>query len=240
MKLVHNPEALRNSIAINKDNQAICLNALRVVVPRSFFENNLGTMTDKVNVYGLFPVIQEDNQFAMVNITARVSLTPSATKVVVYGGEEYYEFSFEKNSVFMPNVAVVQDGKIIYEVFRNFFFIARNPWYMDYEIHGSIFDSAPKFAGFGSLKSPELNEFLTAHIARKAGSSDNLPLRNSIRKYEDGAIGNVTFVAMGSVIQSVRSPLTKITGPYALDGLISAIVSPSENVGNVEKIIRAR
>ena len=82
-------------------------------------------------------------------------------------------------------------------------------------------------------------EFLTAMVARKANSLDDNFLRVLVKSYADTEVGKVEFVPMGSVVASVKSSLNKISAAYAQDGIISAIVSPGEDVGVVGKIVRA-
>lgn len=239
MKYTRDPVAVTANFEVNASKQVICKNNCRIQVPKGYFEHGLGQIGVETFVFGLFAVILDTGQYALVNTTAMFQIAPSSTTIISIEGLEYYEFSFPKDTVIFKTTGLLSDAKIVYEVFQNFFFKARLPWYVGYEDHGKIFDNAPKFAGFNALRNPETAEFLTAMIARKAGSSDNEFLRVVAESYDDVAVGKVEFTKMDSPITSVRSTLNKIAGAYAQDGIISATVSPSESVGTVEKIIRA-
>lgn len=239
MQYKRNPEALKKNFSVNSAKQVICLNSCYIQVPMFFFDQGLGKLGSDISIYGCFPVIMEDGQYGLVNVTAMFSISPTTTNVKTIDGMEYYEFFFEKDSVIFKTTGLLSQSKIIYDPFQNFLFMGRVPWYVTYDDHGRLFDTAVKFADFKALRNPEVMEFLTAMCARKANSMSSDFLRNIIQNYSEGDVGSVEFVPMGSVIATVRSSLNKISGAYAQDGIISAIVSPYDKVGTIEKIVRA-
>ena len=239
MNYKRNPQAVKANFAVNKAKQVICKQPCTIQVPKSFFDAGLGQLGVDTKIYGLFPVILEDGQFSLVNTTAMFSISPTATTIKTINEVEYYEFSFAKDSVIFKTTGLLSDAKLIYSVFQAFFFMGKVPWYVSYDDHGRLLDTAPHFAGFGAVKNPEVVEFLTAMVARKANSLDDNFLRVLVKSYADTEVGKVEFVPMGSVVASVKSSLNKISAAYAQDGIISAIVSPGEDVGVVEKIVRA-
>lgn len=239
MKYVHDPDAVKANFEVNKSKQVVCKNSCYIQVPKSFFDNGLGTLGMDIKIYGCFATILETGQYGVVNTTAMFSIAPTATNIKIINDQEYYEFFFAKDSVIFKTTGLLSQSKIIYDPFQNFFFMGRVPWYVSYDDHGRLFDTAPHFAGFSALRNPEVIEFMTAMCARKANDVKNEFLRLTIRDYQEGAAGKVEFVPMGSVVAAVRSSLNKISGAYAQDGIISAIVSPSTEVGTVEKIVRA-
>ena len=239
MKYNRNPSAVTANFTVNSAKQVICKNSCYIQVPMFFFDQGLGTLGADISIYGCFVVILEDGQYGLVNTTAMFSISPTSTNIKTIDGMEYYEFFFAKDSVIFKTTGLLQQSKIIYDPFQNFLFMGRVPWYISYDDHGRLFATAPKFAGFGALRNPEVMEFLTAMCARKANSTSKDFLREQIKDYSEGDVGNVEFVPMGSVVATVRSSLNKISGAYAQDGIISAIVSPYDRVGTVEKIVRA-
>lgn len=239
MKLTRNPQAVAANFETNQAEQVICKNNCYIQVPKSFFDSGLGQLGAEISVYGCFAVILESGDYALVNITAMLSISPTSINIKTIDEVEYYEFFFAKDTVIFKTTGLLQQSKLIFEPFQTFLFMGRVPWYIGYEDHGSLFDSAPHYAGFGALKNPELMEFQTAMCARKADDPSNEFLRLKIQDYSEGEAGNVDFVPMGSVIATVRSSMNKLSGAYAQDGIISAIVSPSDKVGTVERIVRA-
>lgn len=239
MELVRDPKAVSANFWKNSAKQVICKNDCRIQVPSSFFENGLGSLGSDTRIYGCFAVILETGQYSVVNTTAMFSINPTSTTIKTVSGVEYHEFFFAKDSVIFKTTGLLSQSKIIYNPFHTFLFMARVPWYVGYEDHGRLFDTAAKFAGFNAFSNPETMEFLTAMIARRANDLKNEFLRISIKDYSEGDPGSVDFVPLGSVVTSVQSPLNKISGAYAQDGIISAIVSPSDKVGTVEKLVRA-
>lgn len=239
MKYVRNPEVVTANFETNKAKQVICKNNCFIQVPKAFFEGNLGQLGAEISVYGCFAVIMETGEYSLVNISAMFSINPTSTSIITVDEVEYYQFFFAKDTVIFKTTGLLQQSKIIFDPYQTFLFMGRVPWYIGYDDHGRLFDSAPHFAGFGALKNPELMEFQTAMCARKGGDTSPEFLRLKIKDYSEGDAGNVDFVPMGSVIATVRSTLNKVSGANALDGLISGIVSPPDKVGPVEKIVRA-
>lgn len=239
MKLKRNPKAVEANFQKNTAGQIVCKNNCYIQVPKSFFDGNLGILGSEISVYGCFVTILETGDYALTNITAMFSISPTSISIKVIDEIEYYEFFFVKDTVVFKTVGLLEQSKLIFDPFQTFLFMGRVPWYISYDDHGRLFDTAPHYAGFNALKNPELMEFQTAMCARKAGVDNNEFLRLSIQDYSEGEAGSVEFVPMGSVIATVRSSLNKISGAYAQDGIISAIVSPSDKVGTVEKIVRA-
>lgn len=226
-------------MSVNKAKQVICSQPCTIQVPKGFFESGLGQLGDNISVYGLFPVILSTGEFALVNTSAMFSISPTSISIIKVEEVEYYEFYFAKDTVVFKTTSLLESSKIIFEAFQAFFFMGRVPWYVGYDDHAKLFDTAVQFAGFGPMRNPEMVEFLTAMVARQANSTNSNFLRNIITDYSETEIGKVTFIPMGSVIASVKSSLNKISGAYAQDGIISAIVSPSTQVGTVERIVRA-
>lgn len=239
MKYTHNPKAVRENFEVNKAKQVICKNPCYIQVPMSYFDSGLGTLGADTQIYGLFVVILETGQMSLVNTTAMFNISPTATNVKIIEGVEYYEFYFAANSVVFKTTGLLSNSKLIFNPFQTFLFMGRVPWFVGYDDHGRIFDTAPKFAGFGALKNPEVMELLTAACARRANDESNEFLRVLIQNYSEGDPGNVDFVPLGSVIATVRSSLNKISGAYGQDGVISATVSPYNKVGTMERIVRA-
>lgn len=233
------PQAVRSNFTLNGSGQVVCKNPCTIQVPKDYFQSGLGVLGTEIKIYGFFAVILESGEYSLVNTSAMFSITPTSTSVVLIDHAEYYEFFFAKESVVFPTNELLSESKLIYEPFQNFFFKGRFPHFTDYEDSGKVFDTAPHFAGFGALKNPEVIEFLAASVARRKGSTDNEFLRTKIETYEEGAAKNIDFVPMSSVVLAVHSSLSKISGPYAQDGIISAIVTPSKSVGSVERIVRA-
>lgn len=239
MTYVRDPVAVSKNFAVNSAKQVVCKAACTIQVPKTYFDGNLGILGVDTKIYGLFPVILGTGQFSLVNTAAMFSIAPTSTTVITVDEVEYYEFTFAKDTVIFKTTGLLSDAKLIYEVFQAFYFMGKVPWYVGYEDHGKLLDSAIKFAGFGAVKNPEVVELLTSMVARKRGDMNNEFLRLAISDYSQTEIGKVDFVPMGSVIASVRSSLGKISGAHGQDGIVSAIVTPATEVGTVEKIVRA-
>ena len=239
MKLTRNPKAVAANFQTNSGGQVVCKNNCYIQAPKAFFDGKLGVLGSDVSLYGCFATILETGEYALTSVTAMFSIAPTAINIKTIEGVEYYEFFFAKDSVLFKSKELLQQAKIIYDPFRTFYLMGRVPWYVSYDDFGRLLDTAANNAGFASLENPALVEFLAAMCARRKDSVDNEFLRVSITDYKDGEPGNVEFVPMGSVIVGVRSSLNKISGAYAQDGIISAIVSPSDTVGSVERIVRA-
>ena len=238
MKLVRKPEAVLPQLVKNNGNQVICKSACKIQVPARFKDKNLAEIGIRTFVYGFFPIILSTGEYAVLNVNSKVELNPSSTITLMIDGVEYYEFSFEANSVLFKNTYVIKDESLMFSVFDEFVFLGKVPWYAEYSDIGKLFDTAKKHGGSNVAQNPEVIEFIASMIGRRKDDKMKY-LRTTVNSYEETKSDKVSYVPLKSVYYSVNSTLNKLAGSYMSAGIDRAIVAPSTNVEKIESILRA-
>jgi hypothetical protein len=175
------------------------------------------------------------NEYMVFNFNSICDLNPYKFSKITIDEEEYYVFSFAKDSVVIKNLNVVKVDTLIYNVFDEFIFKGKLPWYADYEKDVCrLFVTAQTHAGNKVVSSKQLFEMLGASVCRsKSDIGKQIRNCNVTDKVEFQSVG------INNIYHSVRSPINKITGSYMREGVISSLNIKNESVSKVEKILRA-
>lgn len=233
----HNRKAVRSILKVN-DNFITCADDVRIHIPSRYFDIQLAHIAKYINTVGIFAVVDKNDNYAIFNTTAMISLSPTKIDKVLIDDVEYMEYGFEKDSVVIPNTNVLKDESVIYPIFKEFFMNGKVPYFADYETMGGIYDSSAKYAGSRVGNHKAVVELLARIIAR---------LPNDARKFYGAEVSknpslkniNPMYVPLESVYYSYRSTTNKLIGSYFKKGLVSALVNPSEETAHIEKLLRA-
>jgi hypothetical protein len=237
-KYKRNPSAVFDSLYENKANQILTKVPCRIQVPVRFSERGLGQVGIQTFTLGLFPIILDTGEYAILNACALVELDPFKVSVVTINEIDYHEFYFEANQVVIKNSNIVRRDSIIYNIFDELIFKGKIPWYIEYEDLAKVFDTAEEYANSNVGQSLEVIEFIASMITRP--KQDRMKyIREVAESRSDFSLDKIDYVPLASVFYSVKSTVNKIAGSYFNDGVVSALVNPSDRVENIEKILRA-
>ena len=236
-KFIRNANSVLSSLEI-KGNSLFTKEKTRIHVPSKFFEKELGEIGSKTFIYGCFPIINEKNEYGVLNICGIVEINP--TRINKYSDEtdyEYTEFHFDENTVIIPILDIVKRNTVMYEVFDLFFAKGKIPWYLGYEDVCKLFDTSKEFADTNIGQNLELIEFFASIISRT--KNDRMTyIRNSGNEYSDFSREKIDYVPIQSVQYSTKSTLNKIAGNYFKEGVVSALANHSDKVNPIETILR--
>lgn len=233
----HAPAVLAQ-LTVNEAGQVLTKAKCKIQVPVRFSEIGLGQIGIETYTYGLFPLILESGDYAVCNVTALFELNPSKLAMVTIDEVEYHEFHFDAGTVVFKSTDLVKRETLIYNVFDEFIFKGKIPWYVEYDDVGKLFDTAKKHAGSNVGNNAEVIEFVASMISRNKDDRTKF-LRETIKSYKDTTIDKIDYVPLASVFWSVNSTMNKLAGSYFNDGVTSALVNPSERAHKIEKILRA-
>ena len=238
MKYVRNPNKVKAELVQNAGGQIICRSACRIHTPVRFVERDLSRIGVRTYVFGSFPIILESGDYSVMNICARVEISPTRTTMVTIDEVDYYEFQFDAGSVVITTNDILQDDKIIYFVLDELVFQAKVPWYLGYDDMGCILDSAKQYADSGAASVLETLETLISVIARPKNNNE-VYLRSQLDSLKDLGPDNIQFIPLTSVHLTVSGTVNRLAGSYFEPAVEGALVSPSKKSDNVEKILRA-
>lgn len=240
MKLKRDPQAVLSTLIQTPSGQVIAKENCKIQVPVRFSEGNvgLGQVGIQTFTYGLFPIILENGNYSVCNVNAIIELDPVKTLVVTLEDTDYHEFYFEPGSVIIKSLDLVQREALMFNVMDEFIFKGKIPWYVEYDDLGHLFDTAKQHANSNVAQNPEVIEFIASLITRSKQDRTKY-IRNLAERYSDFNLDKIDYIPLSNVFYSAHSTVNKLAGSYFNDGVISALVTPSENVEQIEKILRS-
>src|SRR5574343_39671 len=233
---IHDKKALINNFETRSDRSVITKINCRVFIPKRFVEKGIAEIGSENYSLGLFPVVDDNNRFMIVNAISFIYLKPSAFDTVVIDNEDYIQFSFNKNSLFIKSLNLVQKDTLVYDVFNEMISGGKIPWYFDYIDSASLLDTASTIAGTSIGKNPELIEILIAIVSRQKNNKMQF-YRHSLSSKE--ALKNKpSIVPLKSVTYSATNTTNKLAGAYFDEGITSALINPTTKPDTIGTILR--
>jgi len=234
---VRNAEVVLKQLSDVSGKPVIAKNNIAIQVPVRFKEIGLAQIGSSTFVFGLFAMILDSGEYALMNVNAYLELGAASVDTEEIDGTEYYNFHFEPGDVVFKTKSLVCRPALIFKAISEFVFKGKVPWYVDYDDMGKLFSTAKKHAATTADIRPEVMEFMAAYIGRNKNDRINY-IRESAETYADFE-KNLAWVPMQSVYWSAPGTVNKLAGAYFQDGIVSAIVNPSERVEKIESILRA-
>lgn len=239
MELKYNPERVYAALKFDKNNRVFCSEELTIQVPTRFMDVDLGSIGYETKVYANFPMILNSGEYATINLCCYVELTPSKTTKVTIDEVDYFEFFFEANTQVIKSDLVSREDGIIFRILNELVFKGKVPWYMSYEDHAALLDTADTHADAKVNNVPELMEMMTMVMARP-NENKKIKLRHHAKSNKDFRRENTTFVPLMSVLLSVSNTFDKLLGSYAGDGIVGGLVDSSKHTSRVEQWVRTK
>ena len=239
MTLVRNAGEVLKALSDLPDKPVIALQPITIHFPVRFRDIDLAQVGASSFVYGLFMMKLDNGNYAICNVNALIELGPAAVEVVQVDDEPYYNFRYEKGDVVMRTKDLVCRSELIFKAIEEFFFKGKMPWYVDYlQDAGKLFDTAAKHARTSATILPSVVEFMAAYIGRSASDRTKF-IREVAKTPSEFNQSKIAWVPMRSVYWSAPGTVNKLAGAYFSDGVVSALVNPSDRTEKIERILRA-
>ena len=136
----------------------------------------------------------------------------------------------------IEDINLLQDNKLIDKVYREFVSRGRVPAFMSYPDVCRIFSTAKEYAGASVGDSYEALAIPFSIIARNP--DDYNQYYREITNEVDIEKVKPVYVPASSVNFAASSTLTKITGAYFYDGVVSAINNPTDRTEMLDHVLR--
>lgn len=217
-----------NTIITNMD----CI----IEVPSRFLDIGLAFVGVTTQVFGVFAIIFEDGKYTVGNIPAFVDIVPDSVVEIEYDEVPYHQFRFKAGDVIIQSKEVVRIDTIMFNLMNEYIFKGKLPWYTEPMDIAKLFDFADEMAASKVGNNFQIIEFIASLIVRDKNDR-SISMREVAKTVDD--FKKAAIVPLTSVFYGIRSPLNKVAGAYMQDGVISALVTPSESPGRIESILRA-
>lgn len=208
-----------------------------IYVPVRYAERDLAVVGKETSIIGLFPLVVGEN-YSLCSICAMVPIRPAGTTVVSINDEDYYKFTFEKNSVVIENLNLVKKDTLTYVEWNEFFSKGHLPVGVLYDDILKLFRTAQKHAGTTVAKNYPIMELLASRIARNP-ENPREPYRLCVTTKKQVLEKPPRIVGLRNVSLSSSGTLNKVAGSYLGSGMVAAMVDPSERPSKIENALRS-
>lgn len=219
------------------DGRLVTTKLTRIYIPARFAERGLAEIGIETHIVGIYAISVEDTFYGISMVNAMMRIEPTSTMKVVIDEEEYYQFTFEPGSTVLPSVHLVKMDTLVYKIYDEIIAKGRVPWYLGYTELGKLFDTARKHAGANIGSNHGVTELIVSMISRDAKDRTKY-YRQTIQSLDEMAKRPPAFIPMRSVTYAATNTTNKLAGSYFNEGLVSALVSPSERTERIEELLR--
>lgn len=235
-QLTRRASAVHAALTTTKAGELLALKDVRIYIPSRFAEHQLAVISNEIRIVGIFAIVV-GNDYGVSNANAIMQITPTSTTTVDIEGDEYYEFFFQKGSVICPNVNLVQDNTFVYRIYDEIVAKGHIPWFLSYEDLAKLFTSSVYHGNMRLAPNNIPLEMITASISRNAKDRTKY-YRHSIKSLDEQLKTPPAFIALRNVMLGATNTTARLMGAYFDDGLLSALVNPSESTEAMETLMR--
>ena len=236
-KLIRDPAKVHACLQELVDGRLVAKKSIKIYIPTRFAERGLASIGIETQIVGIYAIVVEDKYYGISMVNAMIRIEPTSTIKILINEEEFYEFYFEPGSTVIATVNLVKADTLVYKIYDEIISKGRVPWYLNYTDLGKLFDSAKYHAGANIGGNHEVTELLVSMITRNANDR-HLYYRSGLKSMEDLQKRPPAFVALRSVTYSATNTLNKLAGSYFSEGMVSALVTPTEKVERIESLLR--
>jgi hypothetical protein len=236
-KLIRDPVKVHSYLKELPDGRLVTTKGVKIYIPSRFAERGLASVGIETYIVGIYAIVVDDLYYGVSMVNAMMRIEPSATMTIVIDDEEFFEFVFDPGSTVVSSLELVKQDTLTYMIYDEIIAKGHVPWYLEYTDLGNLFNTANKHAGANIGSNHEVTELIVSIIARDS-SNRHLYYRNTVKSNEDIKKKPPAFIALRSVTYAASNTLNKIAGSYMHEGLVSALVTPTERVEKIESLLR--
>jgi hypothetical protein len=204
----------------------------KIYIPSRYVERGLATLGSDVHILSVFAIVVGD-AYALVKEIVMVKISPSETRHLTIGDQEYIEFVFAPGSVVIANKNVVMSDILNDDVYSYFIDDGKSAWYLSYDDSLTLFDNGKEFSGVSIAPHPAILSMMMAMVYR-----DSKDKMQYYRMVVGDPKAKPTTVAFHSVIHGPRSTMAALSGSYFDQAITTSLTHPTEKVSPIEKIVR--
>ena len=235
--LVRDPKYILSCLKEEEDKSVVALKPLKIQIPVRFSERNLAEIGVEIFIPGIYAIIS-DNKYGVSTVSSQLVIIPNKILKININDEPYYEFYFDVGNTVFKSTELIKKDTLVYYIFDELLSKCNIPWYLSYDDLGKIFDTAKYYADTSIADNNELTELIVAIISRDS-IDKTIYYRSTINNEDYINKHPPEYVSLSNVIFSATNTITKISGSYFDQGVLSALVDPSERVERVEELLRS-
>ena len=230
-KLKRRPEVIKQAIA-ELGTSYVAKENLRIIYPERYVNKKMVIYGDPVVLLCLFIVVNEKDEYALLNLPIHCNVSPSKITEVSVNGSVNKVLHIDKGNKLIEDSYMIIKSAFLFEMFNEFFMNGNVPWYLTDVDLSKISKETAKVAGSKIGDDTTIWELLTAIIAR---DSDDItkPYRLTDKKKPP------VFVGFMDIYYSFDNTLDKVAGSYFKAGITAALVNKNKVPTTLEKVVRS-
>ena len=209
----------------------------KIYIPQRFRERNLANIGESISIAAIFCIVVDDKYYGVSSACAMMRITPDITNIVDVFGEPNYEFTFEKGSVICPNLNLVKQDTFVYSIYSEILSKVHVPWFFNYVDVATVMETCDYHGGIRLAPSNVPVEIVVATIARDPSNRKQY-FRHSVESIYERTNPMPAFLTNTDVTYGATNLTAKLMGAYLDDGIVSALVNPSDTVETIESLLR--
>ena len=225
------PEAFKNTFK-EKDNATITKDKVYVIFPERFVKKELAVISvDFVKVVGIYAILNEKNEYCVINTPIFHELLPISVKLVDIDEDTYVLCEFEKDTIFLSTNDLIVLDSFVYDLFNEIFIQANVPWYLEYEDLAMLFRHSKKYANMNIGNEIVTWEVLTATITRYSSDKTKYHRQMVDKPY--------SYVGLNDIRYGYDNTGARIIGGYMKEGITTAIIDKEKETSDTSRLLRA-
>lgn len=234
--LIRDPARVQTAIKETPDGRLIAVKECKIYIPLRFSERGLAEIGVENYIIGIYAIVTEDKYLGVSLVNGMMEIEPSVNLKIKIDGTDYYEFTFMPGSTICSNINLVKNDILVYKIYDEIISKGRVPWYLSYEDLGNIFGTAKYHANANLGDNPEVTELIISLIARSKQDRTKY-YRSTVHDRQEMLSNPPAYIPLKSVIYAASNTTNKLAGSYFSEGVVSALVSPSERSEKIEAIL---
>lgn len=236
-KLKRNPGLASANLSMTADYKWVTKKECRILFPETWVGRELAWVEGDIRVLTKF-MLKIDDEYAVINECAYMPLTPDSIFSVDIDGVSHYELVFFAGSVVCPNLNLVINDNILYYISDEFLTKMRKPVYFNYSDMATMFLNSQWHTKLQLANNNTILELWIATLARWS-QDQMIQYRYKAKSMKDSLVDPPAWISFKSPVYMANSTLSKVSGAFFTDGMMSAITTESQVVEPLEALVRA-
>lgn len=240
LNYVRDPDGVFDIMQEQEDGSVLAKDTFNVVIPRRYLERNMAYIGDTVRTIGIM-MLACNGKWSLFSVCTFVELLPDSISYFNYMGVDYMEMTFDKGSPIFKSTESVQAGINVYYIYKELISNGNVPFFMETtdkrDDLAACLDTAYEYAGTKIGSQRPITELIASLSAR---NPEELTQYFRQMTPEQQAKVRPNFIGLTSAAYSATNTLQRLAGAHAADqGMLAAIIYPTERITKQERLIRS-
>ena len=236
-KLKRNPDLVKQHCVVTPDQKLVTKKECRILFPETWVGRELAWIEGNIRILTKY-MLMIDGDYTVINDCAYMPLTPDSIFSNDIDGVTHYELVFFAGSVVCPNLNLVVNDNILYYIADEFLTKTRKPPYFEYSDMAKLFLNSQWHTKLKLANNNTILELWTATLARWS-QDEMIQYRYKANTIQDSLVDKPSYISFKSPVYMANATLSKVSGAYWRDGLMSAITTESHVIEPLEALVRA-